>query len=412
MALPLYREVREQPPIHDPKKPSGHAGLWFERFYDRYKGDFSNTKQSDNAFRDWLACFQHLAGDDTLLKNATLRQSLLTEQLGGHSAVFGCGWHFVSGMGNNHPLENGFNWHPVWGVPYLPGSGLKGLVRAWVEAWQFDDADDGQKRQKRKRLLDWFGSVDKTPDKEIDTQTGKVIFFDAIPLRPVRLVTDIMTPHMGEWYAQGEKIQDISRDADKIPADWHSPNPIYFLSAKEPTFLVSVAPRDAVVAPDLDMEEVMQCVADALEWLGAGAKTAVGYGQFTLDEAATATHQKQQRQQIEATKQQQAQAAALQGLAGVALDLLKHSQQAKWQSDKNAFTKQGEKGLEYWLEQLKSEPHPVAVAHLRELFQAHFPGLLDNRKKLEGKKQKPAFSPRQQELAETLLEIEQNLIGQ
>ncbi|WP_308874025.1 hypothetical protein [Thiothrix subterranea] len=144
--------------------------------------------------------------------------------------------------------------------------------------------------------------------------------------------------------------------------------------------------------------------------VGAGAKTAVGYGQFTLDEAATATHQKQQRQQIEATKQQQAQAAALLGLSGVALELLQHSQKAKWQSDKNAFSKQGE--LEYWLGKLKAEPHPVAVAHLRELFQVHFPGLLDNPKKLEGKKQKPAFSPRQQGLAETLLGIEHSLMSQ
>ena len=35
----------------------------------------------------------------------------------------------VTGMGNPHPLESGFTWHPTLGMPYLPGSAV-GLVRA------------------------------------------------------------------------------------------------------------------------------------------------------------------------------------------------------------------------------------------------------------------------------------------
>jgi CRISPR-associated protein Cmr6 len=38
-------------------------------------------------------------------------------------------------LGNPHPVEKGFLWHPTLGTPSLPGSGVKGLVRAWVEAW-------------------------------------------------------------------------------------------------------------------------------------------------------------------------------------------------------------------------------------------------------------------------------------
>ena len=36
---------------------------------------------------------------------------------------------FTTGLGNEHPLENGFAFLNPYGLPYLPGSGIKGVVR-------------------------------------------------------------------------------------------------------------------------------------------------------------------------------------------------------------------------------------------------------------------------------------------
>jgi hypothetical protein len=36
---------------------------------------------------------------------------------------------FTTGLGNEHPLENGFAFLSPYGLPYLPGSGVKGVVR-------------------------------------------------------------------------------------------------------------------------------------------------------------------------------------------------------------------------------------------------------------------------------------------
>lgn len=412
MALPLYQELQncqELAHLKDREHATGHAGLWFERFYDRYQHDFTDTKDGEGAFLSWLKDFQHKAGDADMLDAALERQMMLVAGLGGDSAVFKSSWHYVSGMGYPHPLENGFNWHPVWGVPYLPASGLKGLVRSWVEAWEFADDNTEEQQAKQKCLLDWFGSVSKDPDDSA-AHTGKVIFFDAIPLRPVMLTTDIMTPHMGDWYAKGGDIRDVNRDADKIPADWHSPNPIYFLSAKEPAFMVSVAPRNALVADDVDMTLVMQCVSDALEWLGAGAKTAVGYGQFERDDEWTAQRKEKQQQQLEQQKTEQQQAAALSGLSGVARELIQFSQHENWE-DKNAFLRIGENDIESWLEKLAEEPDPAAVGHLRELFELHFakPSLLSDPGATAGKKNKPVFKPRARALGERFLEIEKSV---
>ncbi|HWO99019.1 MAG TPA: RAMP superfamily CRISPR-associated protein [Methylococcus sp.] len=51
---------------------------------------------------------------------------------------------FTTGLGNEHPLENGFAFLNPYGLPYLPGSGVKGILRqaarelasgTWGEPW-------------------------------------------------------------------------------------------------------------------------------------------------------------------------------------------------------------------------------------------------------------------------------------
>ena len=36
---------------------------------------------------------------------------------------------FTTGLGNEHPLENGFAFFNPYGLPYLAGSGVKGVLR-------------------------------------------------------------------------------------------------------------------------------------------------------------------------------------------------------------------------------------------------------------------------------------------
>lgn len=40
---------------------------------------------------------------------------------------------FMTGIGNEHPLENGFAFLNPYGLPYLPGSSIKGVLRAAAE---------------------------------------------------------------------------------------------------------------------------------------------------------------------------------------------------------------------------------------------------------------------------------------
>lgn len=285
--LPLYEEVPEVPE----KSSDANTGLWFERFFNQFNQDATEILESKKINDEltqgknfWLQQFKS-AGNTDALQAAAQQQMNLVKQLKGKHKFFNTQWHFVTGTGYPHPVENGLLWHPVYGVPYLSGAAVKGLVRAWVEEWEFADIKDESDREskKRERLLAWFGSDYKLPkDQQQPVQTGDLIFFDALPVKSVRLVTDIMTPHQDEWYSDGGNIKDVVTEHKKIPADWHDPNPIPFLVVDKATsYLFSIAPRHAQVT-EATMNEVIECLTQALEWLGAGAKTATGYGGFNV----------------------------------------------------------------------------------------------------------------------------------
>lgn len=281
MTLPLY--ANHQAPKDRPA--SANAGLWFERFFDQFGYEWQVGDQK----KDWLQHnFARAAGHTETLQAHATKQQALSEQLKGQSLVFATHWHFVTGMGNPHPVENGVSWHHTLGVPFLSGAAVKGIVRNWLEIWAKASNDAEQKA----KLRQWFGSDSK---ETADTQAGELIFFDAFPIEAVQMGVDIMTPHMGKWYEQGAEIRNVSTDHAKVPADWHEPTPIPYLVVKKARFLFSVAPRRSDCT--IDLNEVMDALACALDFVGAGAKTATGYGQMLSDQKATEqlTHTRQQK---------------------------------------------------------------------------------------------------------------------
>ncbi len=286
---PLYHEA--QGAHHDFRY---HRGLWFDRFFEHYEEDWTINKESGKG--PWIKAATGKAGDENEIKSAAVRLQRLCETLGGQYRLFKADWHFATGLGNPHPVENGFLWHPTLGTPFIPGAAVKGLVRAWVEVWKEFEAD-ADRKQRLATIYRWFGSEDKdfkerrrlrsegfvprADGLEIDTEAGAFIFFDALPVEPVTLKADVMTPHMGGWY---EKGGEKPTDAAVTPADWHDPVPVPFLVADKPLFQFCIAPRTRDTTGELD--QVMSDLEQALQFLGAGAKTAVGYGRFLYDEGA------------------------------------------------------------------------------------------------------------------------------
>lgn len=281
---PLYKEVEKHP---EKSQDNYNKGLWFERFFNKYDDDWRIQKEikdiQEEGKKAWISQVTNATcGNKDNLNYVINQQKKLCINLGGKVKAFKAEWHFATGLGNAHPVENGFAWHPTLGTPYLSGASVKGLVRAYVESWA--GLENNEIREVCRR---WFGSESKNPkeqNKDSPSEAGAYIFFDAIPLKPVTLACDIMTPHMGDWYAQGDKIENITNDAASLPADWHNPVPIPFLVVKAGSFLFSVAPRNPKnEQAKTELPLVMEALSNALEYMGAGAKTATGYGRMSDD---------------------------------------------------------------------------------------------------------------------------------
>lgn len=164
----------------------------------------------------------------------------------------------IVGLGNESARETSITLHPLYGVPLLPGSALKGLARHYAEIAVGGRLATGGDHH---RVL--FGD---------QASAGYVTFFDAWYCpgsapedRPLAL--DVMTVHHPRYYRWPGK-------EDPGPSDFDDPNPVRFLSARG-CFLAALAGPSGEWA-----ELAMDLLARALEGWGIGAKTSAGYGRM------------------------------------------------------------------------------------------------------------------------------------
>jgi len=412
MSLPLYKELQTKDRTQTPLwHKTSHMGLWFDRFYNAYSDVQAIQPKSNMSKRNkdilieqenqWLAQFQDKeVGESQALKDKALRQMALAESLKGHMLFASTDWHFVTGMGLSHPIENGMAWHPTLGVPYLTGAAVKGLVRAWLESWDRETDDNEQKQ----RLLQWFGSDHKDPNAQTNpVQAGSLIFFDAFPVTAPRLGIDIITPHTGKWYADGQTIENAQQDAEKLPADWHDPIPVTFLVVKKTSFQFCIAPRNQRCANNINMQEVMETLKNALEWIGAGAKTAAGYGCFAADKKIQKEMEQERKQQIQKLKDKKDDDAMGETLSPLAYEFYQQEKQLHWQENKDAFWQQGL--VETWLAKLEKEPMPDLREKLEALMNTHFKGVMDNPDAVKGQRNKPVYKNRVKKIAHQLIKL-------
>jgi CRISPR-associated protein Cmr6 len=191
-------------------------------------------------------------------------------------------WRFVIGLGASHPQETSMTLHHIYGIPYIPGSAIKGVTRHWaVLKFADNNRKDNEKFEDAiKRIAGALESgndlnieVDKITFKDLieifgtQKQQGKVIFFDAYPVGEIKLKVDIMNPHYPKYYSEGQP-----------PADWQSPVPIKFLTVENTKFQFYLVSKNE----DL-LEKSLDLLKEALNHHGIGAKTALGYGIFDVE---------------------------------------------------------------------------------------------------------------------------------
>jgi len=190
-------------------------------------------------------------------------------------------WRLIVGLGASHPQETSMTLHHIYGIPYIPGSAVKGVTRHWT-VLKFADNIAREINESFEKVIERVSSALETDvdlNKEIDGITfkdlleifgtqeheGKIIFFDAYPIENLKLKIDIMNPHYPDYYTGNEP-----------PTDWQNPIPIKFLTVDSNTkFQFYLAGKNKEL-----LDKTKSLLKEALINYGIGAKTSLGYGIF------------------------------------------------------------------------------------------------------------------------------------
>jgi CRISPR-associated protein Cmr6 len=236
--------------VHNVQEKYGHAGLW----HDKYLPDFEpQTKQTHldevtqickhtEAYADYYRRWK-----DLLKRAQAYTVELVTQS------------RMIVGIGEASVRDIGIMLHHTYGVPFIPGSSLKGLAAAYA-----------------RKLPGWEPNSESYRTLFGDgRQSGVVDFMDAIwvpdPLiHP--LSVDIINVHYQSYYTnfgKGNNDQEVQR---------------MFMEAPVPNYFVCVKPKVtlllAVNGPVEWTQSAMQLLQLAADEVGVGAKTNAGYGRL------------------------------------------------------------------------------------------------------------------------------------
>ena len=261
-----------------------HAGAWLDRALIRHDASKKEKKHAGRQLLLDVACdslrldapgvmayrerFAYLRAEAALRESGTRRvfEVEATSRIHLHPAT------------GATVTEGSLLLHHTYGVPYLPGSALKGVCRARARRLEERGFSPLGTAGTRPWSDDLFGFV---TENEAGGAAGLCDFWDALwvpepPTAPPEadrppwspLALDVVTPHHAAYYTQGAE-----------PLDREEPVPTQFLTVRPGArFLVVVEASPA--ASNVLSWLVDQLLVPALAEDGVGAHTRAGYGRL------------------------------------------------------------------------------------------------------------------------------------
>jgi CRISPR-associated protein Cmr6 len=250
------------------KTATTHPGLWLDKYIeDQEKKDVENgshkEQNKEKSRADFVKEVATLQVPDIYEKFFEIWKKRL-DDYGAQTRESQVKGRMVAGLGSESVLETSITLHHTYGVPYIPGSALKGLAASYADKRLGDAWKKGSSAYNAV-----FGDTNSA---------GYITFFDALYIpgsghkRQV-LYPDVITVHHQQYYQEEKNVS---------PSDWDSPNPVPFLSATG-KYLIALA------APDLGkdtewIKKTFEILGLALKEMGIGAKTSSGYGRMELEQ--------------------------------------------------------------------------------------------------------------------------------
>lgn len=250
------------------KTTSTHPGLWLDKYIEEQETkDFetpSNKDQSKGNSRSQLIKEVTSLREPDEYEEFFERWTKMLINYGAKTREARVKGRMIVGLGSESVLETSMTLHHTYGVPYIPGSALKGLAASYASKRLGDVWKKGKPAYNAV-----FGDTNSA---------GYITFFDALYIpgsghKGQVLYPDVITVHHPKYYQEEKNVP---------PSDWDSPNPVAFLSATG-KYLVALA------APDLGkdsewIKRTYDILRFALEEMGIGAKTSSGYGRMEVEE--------------------------------------------------------------------------------------------------------------------------------
>ena len=252
------------------KTATTHPGLWLDKYIEEQeKKDVesqSNMAQGKGNSRSDLvkevASLRELSEYEKFFQRWT---KLLTDY-DAQTREAKVKGRMVVGLGSESVLETSIILHHTYGVPYIPGTALKGLAASYASKQLGDIWKKGSPAYNAV-----FGDTNSA---------GYITFFDALYIpgsghKGQVLYPDVITVHHQKYYQDEKNIP---------PSDWDSPNPVPFLSATGKYLLALAAPDVKEDTRDEWLKKVFEFLGHALKEMGIGAKTSSGYGRMEIEQ--------------------------------------------------------------------------------------------------------------------------------
>lgn len=288
LQLDSVPDATRQPALMIDHKQGVHPGLWLDKYIA------SLEREETGARMQLVKGVVSIPVPEFYKKYYPRWKNTLKAEYGAICREFAVKGRMVVGLGNEGVLETSVALHRTYGVPYIPGSALKGLAASYArliagDQWQPSAEECAYSivfgTTKDAGYLTFFDALYIPVDQRQNTtpQPGEHIDH---PLRP-----DIITVHHPNYYqekrieqkpvspANHSQEKSVEKNQFAPPADWDSPTPIPFLSATG-TYLIALAAPPELTNGQVWIEKTFEILAEALLILGIGAKTSSGYGRM------------------------------------------------------------------------------------------------------------------------------------
>lgn len=201
----------------------------------------------------------------------------------------------IHGLGGGHVNETSLTLHPVYGIPYIPASSVKGLVRDWFIQAYCDGKEEKLVENEWGKFV--FGSQENR---------GAIQFYDILLHENLQIERDILTVHFKKYYSKKDSATDTQ--------DPH-PIPFWTVNVKDANIFFTI-PKDKLSSNQANelLNAVVIWVCQAFTEFGIGSKTSLGYGLFSevidvtnkeLEKVIAEQQERKKRQQYEQQKRAQ-----------------------------------------------------------------------------------------------------------